>query len=144
MGKIGLPCTPPPPQDSLRPSFFAPWTSPDIKSRCHQKRVGIDYLFFAIFLCHNLSSKAVRVTKLVSIHMFLGARNLSMPIKNVSVLWKIYKQLFKPIFRAFSVIFCANPWVREGYCVPSNHENLRPSFFLLIRPPPISLSNVSS
>ena len=25
----------PPPQDSLRPSFFAPWTSPDIKSRCH-------------------------------------------------------------------------------------------------------------
>ena len=33
-------------------------------------------------LCHNLSSKAVRVTKLVSIHMFVGARNS----KNVSVL----------------------------------------------------------
>ena len=30
----------PPPQDSLRPSFFAPWTSPDIKSRCHQKKLG--------------------------------------------------------------------------------------------------------
>ena len=28
-----------------------------------------------------------------------------MPIKNVSVLWKINKQLFKRIFRAFSVIF---------------------------------------
>ena len=37
-------------------------------------------------LCHNLSSKAVRVTKLVSIHMFLGTRNLIIPIKNISVL----------------------------------------------------------
>ena len=35
--------------DSLRPSFFAPWTSPNIKSRCHQKKVGMDYLFWAIF-----------------------------------------------------------------------------------------------
>ena len=56
-------------------------------------------------LCHNLSSKAVRVTHMVSIHMFLGARISIMPMKNVSVLWKIYKQLFKRIFRAFSVIF---------------------------------------
>ena len=31
-----------------------------------------------------------------------------MPIKNVSVLWEIYKQLFKRIFRAFSVIFCVS------------------------------------
>ena len=29
---------PPPDQDSLRPSFFAPWTSPDIKSQCYQKK----------------------------------------------------------------------------------------------------------
>ena len=52
-----------------------------------------------------------------------------MPIKNVSVLWKTYKQLFKRIFRAFSIFFCASPWVREGYCALSTHENVRPSFF---------------
>ena len=52
-----------------------------------------------------------------------------MPIKNVFVLWKIYKQLFKRIFRTFSVIFCVSPWAREGYCAPSNHGNLRPSFY---------------
>ena len=68
-------------------------------------------------LCHNMSSEAVRVTKLV--HMFLGARNSNMPIKNVSVLWKTFKQLFTRIFRAFSVIFCVSPWAREGYCAPS-------------------------
>ena len=54
-----------------------------------------------------------------------------MAIKNVSVLWKIYKQLFKRIFRAFSIIFCAGPWVSKGYCAPSTHENLRPFFFCL-------------
>ena len=80
-------------------------------------------------LCHNLSSAAVRVTQLVSMHMFLGVRNSIMPIKNVSVLWKISKQLFKRIFRAFSAIFCVIPWDREGYCAPSTYENLRPSFF---------------
>ena len=52
-----------------------------------------------------------------------------MPIKNVSVLWKIYKQPFKRIFRAFLVIFCASTWATEGYCAPSTHESLRPSFF---------------
>ena len=51
-----------------------------------------------------------------------------MPIKNVSVLWKIYKQLFKRISRAFSVIFCVIPWDREGYCAPSTYESLKPSF----------------
>ena len=56
-------------------------------------------------LCHNLSSKVVIVTKLVSIHKFLGARNSIMPIKNVFVMRKIYKQLFKRIFRAFSSFF---------------------------------------
>ena len=61
-------------------------------------------------------------------HMFLGARNSIMPIKNVSVLWKIYKQLFKRIFRAFSVIFRVSPWAREGYCAPSTQESLKPSF----------------
>ena len=56
-------------------------------------------------LCHNLSSKAVRVTKLVSMHMFLGVRNSIMPIKIISVLWKIYKQLFKRIFVHFWTFF---------------------------------------
>ena len=51
-----------------------------------------------------------------------------MPIKNVTVLWKINKQLFQRIFRAFSVIFCVSPWARGGYCAPSTHESLR-SFF---------------
>ena len=72
--------------------------------------------------------RQLRVTKLVSMHIFLGLRNSIMPIKNVSVLWKIYKQLFKHIFRAFSVIFCVSPWARKGYCAPSIHESLRPSF----------------
>ena len=40
---------PPPPGQSETKFFFAPWTSPDIKSRCHQKKVGMDYLFWAIF-----------------------------------------------------------------------------------------------
>ena len=55
-----------------------------------------------------------------------------MPIKNVSVLWKIYKQLFKRIFRAFSVIFRVSPWATEGYYARSTHESLRPSFFCLL------------
>ena len=55
-----------------------------------------------------------------------------MQIKNVSVLWKIKKQLFQRIFRAFSVIFCVSPWARGGYCTPSAHESLRPSFFCLL------------
>ena len=52
-----------------------------------------------------------------------------MPIKNVSLLWKINKQLFKRILHAFPVIFCVSPWAREGYRAPSTHESLRPSFF---------------
>ena len=77
----------------------------------------------------KMSSKAVRVKKLVSMHMFLGVKNSIMPIKNVSVLWKIDKQLFKRIFRAFSVIICVSPWDREGYCAASTYESLIPSFF---------------
>ena len=93
--------------------LFSKW--PPSKSRNH-------------VLCHNLSYKAVRVIQLVSIHMYLGARSSIIPIKNVSVLSKIYKQLFKRIFRAFSVIFCVSPWATEGYCAPSTHESLIPSF----------------
>ena len=52
-----------------------------------------------------------------------------MPIKYVSVLWKIHKQLFKRIVCAFSVIFCVSRWAREDYCAPSTHERLRPSLF---------------
>ena len=97
-------------------------------------------------LCHNLSSKAVRATTLVSMHMFLGVGNSIMTIKNVSVLWKIYKQLFKRIFRAFSVIFCVSPWDREGYCAPSTYKSLRPSFFCSLDLPQYQksmLSNIS-
>ena len=83
---------------------------------------NLEIMFCAIY-------KAVRVTKLLSIHMFLRVRNSTMPIKNVSLLWKINKQLFKRIFRAFSVIFCVSPCAREGYCAASTHESLRPSFF---------------
>ena len=65
--------------------------------------------------------------------MILGAKNSIMPIKNVSVLWKIYKQLFKRIFWSFSVIFVLVHFQR-GFCAPSTHENPGPSFFLLISP----------
>ena len=92
------------------------WTSLDIKSRCHQKKLEWPTCFGPFskwppsksgnhVLCHNLSSTAVRITELVSTHMFWGARNSIMPIKYVSVLLKIHKQLFKRIFCAFSVIF---------------------------------------
>ena len=59
-----------------------------------------------------------------------------MPIKNISVLWKINKQLFKRIFCAFSVIFCVRPWARYGYFAPSTHESLRPIFFCSSDLPP--------
>ena len=97
----------------------------------------MDYLFWAVFKMAAIEiwksrfvprCKAVRVTKLVSMHMFLGVRNSIMPIKNVSVFWKIYKPLFKRIFRTFLVIFCVSLWDREGYCAPSTHESLRPIF----------------
>ena len=91
-------------------------------------------------LCHNLSSKAVRVTKLVSMHIFLGVRNSIMLIKNVSVLWTIYKPLFKRIFRTFLVNFCVSLWDRKGYCAPSTHESLRP-IFLAHKTSPISIAD---
>ena len=134
MGQIGLPCTPPPPGQSETKYFLFIGPPPISKVDAIKKSWdGLPVLPSKSgnhVLCHNLSSKAVRVTKLVSMHMFLGVKNSIMPIKNVSVLWKIYKQLFKRIFRAFSVIFCASPWDRESYCAPSTYESLRPSFFL--------------
>ena len=60
-----------------------------------------------------------------------------MPIKNVSVMRKINKQLFKRIFRAFLVIFCVSPWAREGYCAASTHECLKPTFFCSLDVPNI-------
>ena len=86
MGQIGLPCTPPPPQDSLRPSFFCSldlpryqklgWTTCfDPFSKWPPSKSGNNVF------CHNLSSNALRVTKLVSMHMFLGVWNSIMPIK---------------------------------------------------------------
>ena len=41
----------------------------------------------------------------------------------------MYKQLFKRLFREFSIIFCASSWVKEGYYALSTHENLISSFF---------------
>ena len=127
--------TPPPPGQSETKFFLLLGPPPISKVDAIKKKLGWTTCF-GLFskwppsksgnhvLCHNFSSKAVRVTKLVSIHMFLGAKNLIIPIKNISVLWKIYKQLFKRIFRAFSVIFCVSPWATEGYCATSTHESL--------------------
>ena len=141
MGQIGLPCTPPPPPGQSETKFFLLLgPSPISKVDAIKKKLGWTTCFGPFskwppsksgnhVLCHNLSSKAVGVTKLMSMHMFFGVRNSIMPIKNVSVLWKIYKQLFKRIFRAFSVIFGVSPWDREGYCAPSTYESLKPSFF---------------
>ena len=86
-------------------------------------------------LCHNLSSKAVRVTILMSIDMFLGARNSIMPIKDIFVLWEINKQQVKRISRAFSVIFVCYSMGQIGLMCTLHSET---KFFLLIRPPPIS------
>ena len=114
MGQIGLPCTPPPPPGQSENKFLLFLGPPPIsKVDAIKKKLGWTTCFGPFskwppsksgnhVLCHNLSSKAVRVTKLVSMHMFLGVRNSIMPIKNVSVLWKIYKPLFK---RYFSYIF---------------------------------------
>ena len=142
MGQIGLPCTPPPPPPGQSETKFLLFLGPSPISKVDaiKKKLWWTTCFGPFskwppsksgnhVLCHNLSSKAVRVTKLMSMHMFLGARNLIMPIKNVSGLWKIYKQLFKRIFREFSVIFCLSLWDREGYCASSTYESLRPSFF---------------
>ena len=108
--------------ESLKPSFFCSLDLPHYQKSMPSNKSCMDYLFKPLkwpplkfgnhVLCHNLSSKAVRVTKLESIHMFLGARNSIMQIKNISVLWKINKQLFKRIFRAFSVTLCVSPWAR--------------------------------
>ena len=128
MGQIGLPCTSPGQSETKFFLFLVP--PPISKVDAIKTKLGWSTCFGPFskwptskygnhVLCHNLSSKAVRVTKLVSMHMFLGVRNSIMPIKNVSVLWKIYNQLFKRIFRAFSFIFCVSPWAREGYCAPS-------------------------
>ena len=140
MGQIGLPCTPPPPGQSETKFLLFLGPPPISKVDAIKKKLGWTTCFEPFskwppsksgnhVLCHNLSSRAVRVTKLVSMHMFLGVRNSIMPIKNVSVLWKIYKPLFKRIFRTFLVIFCVSLWDREGYCAPSTYESLRPSFF---------------
>ena len=72
------------PRGQSETKFFSLLGPPPIYQKSMpSKKVGMDYLFWAIFkmaskygnhvLCHNLSSKAVRFTKLVSIHMFLGA-----------------------------------------------------------------------
>ena len=140
MGQIRLPCTPPPPGQSETKFLLFLGPPPISKVDAIKKKLGWTTCFGPFskwplsksgnhVLCHNLSSKAVRVTKLVSMHMFLGMRNSIMPIKNVSVLWKIYKPLFKRIFRTFLVIFCVSLWDREGYCATSTYESLRPSFF---------------
>ena len=139
MGQIGLSCTPPPPGQSETKFFLFLGPPPISKIDAIKKKLGWTTCFRPFskwppsksgnhFLCHNFSSKAVRVTKCVSIHMFLGGEEFNYANKNVSVLWKINKHLFKRIFYAFSVIFCISSWAREGYCAPSTHESFRPSF----------------
>ena len=126
----------PPPPGQSKTKFFCSFDLPRYQKSMPLKKVGMDYLFWAMFkmaaieiwLCHNLCSKAVRVTILVFIHIFLRLMNLIMQIKNNYVLQIIYKQLFERIFRAFSVIFCVSPWAGEGYYAPTTHESLRPSF----------------
>ena len=115
MGQIGLPCPPPP--RTVRDQVFLLLGPPPIsKVDAINKKLEWTTCFGPFskwppwkcgnhVLCHNLSSNAVRVTKLVSIHMFFGARNSIMQIKNVSVLWKIYKQLIKRIFVHFRSSF---------------------------------------
>ena len=131
---------PPPPKGQSETKFFLFLGPPPIaKVDAIKKKLGWTTCFGLFskwppsksgnhILCHNLSAKAVRVTKLVFIYMFLGARNSIMPIKKVSVWKKIYKQLCKRIFRAFSVIFCVSPWATDDYCAPYTHESLRLSF----------------
>ena len=57
-----------------------------------------------------------------------------MPIKNVSVLWGIYKQLLKRIFLSFFVLVHGSGRVT----VHPPPMKVRDKVFLLIIPPPIS------
>ena len=118
MGQIGLPCTPPPPGQSETKFFLFLGPPPISKVDAIKKKLGWTTCFGPFskwppsesenhVSCHNLSSKAVRVTKLVSMHMFLGVRNSIMPVKNVSVLWKFinsYSNVFFVHFRSFFVL----------------------------------------
>ena len=81
-------------------------------------------------LCHNVSFKVVRVTKLVSIHMFLGARNLIMPIKMFLSCAKFKNSYLNLFFAHFCSFFVSSPWVREGYST-YNKLSTRQKYFLL-------------
>ena len=81
----------------------------------------MDYLFWAIF-----KMAAMKIG--VYIYVFRGEEFNYANKKSFCLEENLYKQLFKCIFRAFLVIFCASPWATEGYCAPSTHERLRPSF----------------
>ena len=103
----------PPPMKVWDQVFLLIRPLPILKTWCHQLKVGWTILKsfqndrhwnLEITFC-AITSKAVRVTILMSIDMFLGARNSIMPIKNIFVLWKINKLQVKRISRAFSVIF---------------------------------------
>ena len=118
MGQIGLPCTPPPPGQSETKFLLFLGPPPISKVNAIKKKLGWTTCFRPFskwppsksgnhVLCHNLSSKAVRVTKLVSMHMFLGVRNSIMPIKNALSCGKFinrYSNVFFEHFWSFFVL----------------------------------------
>ena len=89
-----------PPQDSLRPSFYCSLDLPRYQKSMPSESVNH-------VLCHNLSSKAVRVTKLVSMHIFWGLRDSIMPIKMFLSCGKFinsYSNVFFVYFLSFFVL----------------------------------------
>ena len=138
MGQIGLPCTPLGQSETKFLLFLGP--PPISKVDAIKKELGWTTCFGPFskwppsksgnhLLCHNLSSKAVWVTKLMSMHMFLGVRNPILPIKMFLSCDKFINSYSNVFFVHFWSFFCVSPWDRKGYCAPSTHESLRPSLF---------------
>ena len=63
-----------------------------------------------------------------SLYICLWGEKFHYANKKCSCLWIIYKQLFKRIFRVFSVIFCVMPWAREDLLGPTVLKNNNPYF----------------
>ena len=124
MGEIGLPCTPPPPGQS-ETKFFCSldaikknWDGlPVLNHFRNGRHCNLEITFSAItcFL-RQLQSQ------------FFGGEEFNYANKNVSVLWILYKQLIKRIFRAsYSVIFVLVHGPERVTVYPPLIINLRPS-----------------
>ena len=121
MVQIGSPYTTPPPGQSEIKFFLLLGPPPISKIDAIKKILGWTTCFalfskcrhqnLEITFCAITSSKAVRVAKLVSIHMFLGVRNSIIPIKKCFCL---VENLQIAIQTYFLCIFCVSPWAREG------------------------------